>query len=292
MVRTRIRVRTAGQRCFTLVELLVVIAIIAILTALLLPSLQRAREQARSTSCLSNLRQIGQGFHMWSVDDDGMLPHEARFCHPDKAGHNGRDKTLQDLQFWTIMYTYAQSEPVYDPQDEGDIHDFLLNTVRRRVPLFQCPSLAGESGGGWWWGWGHGVDYVMPFTDTTTTDGTRWRSDGLDGGGYKLDNLPTTHALLTDAHEYTSTGQTWDCYGDLAYADSHHVVHGANAFVSGYVNWGNEPAGESSQAIGQQHMNGANMVFPDGSAGYFLVRQYYPNPADLNTLRLDRERME
>jgi len=59
---------------FTLIELLVVIAIIAILAAILFPVFARAREQARKTSCLSNLKQLGLGFAMYTQDYDERLP--------------------------------------------------------------------------------------------------------------------------------------------------------------------------------------------------------------------------
>lgn len=60
-------------RGFTLIELLVVIAIIAILAAILFPVFAKAREKARQSSCLSNLRQLGTGFMMYAQDYDEMM---------------------------------------------------------------------------------------------------------------------------------------------------------------------------------------------------------------------------
>lgn len=59
---------------FTLVELLIVISIIAILTSILLPSLNKAREKAKAITCLSNFRQIGMGMHEYTDDNRDYLP--------------------------------------------------------------------------------------------------------------------------------------------------------------------------------------------------------------------------
>src|SRR5258708_24865158 len=68
------RVSTKKPRAFTLIELLVVIAIIAILAAILFPVFAQAREKARQTVCLSNLKQMGLAVMMYVQDYDENYP--------------------------------------------------------------------------------------------------------------------------------------------------------------------------------------------------------------------------
>jgi len=70
------------KRGFTLIELLVVIAIIALLMSILMPALQRVKKQARATTCLSNLKQIGMAAELYAGDNDWFIPRGSTGSNP------------------------------------------------------------------------------------------------------------------------------------------------------------------------------------------------------------------
>jgi len=129
----RARKRRLGSRAFTLIELLVVIAIIAILAALLLPALSRAKEQARQTVCLSNLRQLTTTMALYASDNQDRLPNNGYGCAATLQGHRlwvVGDEHINPPSFTNLAYLidpkfalfapYLQDPKIYKcPSDHG-----------------------------------------------------------------------------------------------------------------------------------------------------------------------------
>lgn len=120
---------------FTLIELLVVIAIIAILAAFLFPVFARAREKARQTSCLSNLRQIGTALSLYTEDHDGTYPRG---------------------QFWPFTGVHTWID--------------VLEPYAKNTQIFRCPTGGNDPFGyGYniaYWGYGDWLDGMHGLNDT------------------------------------------------------------------------------------------------------------------------------
>lgn len=114
-----------SRRAFTLIELLVVIAVIAILAAILFPVFARAREKARTISCLSNMRQLGTAFQIYMQDYDETLPNST-----DGTPGAGRAGA------WNFYKVFpANTNPGSYDVTQGGLYPYVKN---RQVYI--CPS--------------------------------------------------------------------------------------------------------------------------------------------------------
>ena len=203
------------RRGFTLIELLVVIAIIAILAAILFPVFARARENARKSSCASNLKQLASAFMMYAQDYDEVLP-SYRMGNFDPACR---------IQWWHQTEPYVKNGLV-----------FRCPSTRAAVPTDPSPghgsygcnlnhvSLCGSS---------ISMAKIKQPADTlllADAAGDGCHCNGIPVDGIETDGFPCTYCPVCGPGCASVAGNTT--------AISSRHMEGANvAFADGHVKW-------------------------------------------------------
>jgi prepilin-type N-terminal cleavage/methylation domain-containing protein/prepilin-type processing-associated H-X9-DG protein len=135
--------RNGASRAFTLIELLVVIAIIALLISILLPSLGKAREAARSLVCSSGERTLAQGQSYYMNDNEGFIagPHTSTFAYAIQVGRG--DIGLQEVFTSETSPTTPTTTHDWISPSLGDSLSLSENRAQRTAQIFNqygCPS--------------------------------------------------------------------------------------------------------------------------------------------------------
>jgi len=226
------------RRGFTLVELLVVIGIIALLISILLPSLQKSREQAVKVQCASNMRQWGQGLAMYVGANKGFYPHNGRAIPPQYPayGHDlgwtnsitqqffedylVKNKAVAERQTDNVLYCPTQDwhrMSQNDPTGTGGLVGYFVLFGRESAVSYP-KNFDGSAN-----------PNAMVYNPSLFPDGREWVEKKKPGGKYK-------HApILGDMLQYETGTKSWAGYSNHLRRD---VPTGGNfLFEDGHVTW-------------------------------------------------------
>jgi prepilin-type N-terminal cleavage/methylation domain-containing protein/prepilin-type processing-associated H-X9-DG protein len=213
--------RGIRHSAFTLIELLVVVAIISVLAAMLLPALQRAKEQGRRAVCISNQRQLVQGVLMYTIDSDGRLP----------PNWNGQNASL----------THQVRKSPWDGSPEVDTNGwhslgrlYSMNIVKTPKVYF-CPSMKMTN-----FLYSYAWDIGLAWSGYNYTSGNYWyrlfgqeiftgwgnvlQAEINDMRGMNIDRMNPPWALTSDVMtQFLTPGYRWPHeYGaNAAFSDGH-----------------------------------------------------------------------
>ena len=216
--------RSLGRRAssgFTLIELLVVIAIIAILAAILFPVFAQAREQARKTSCLSNVKQMGLAMLMYTEDYDENLP---------------LDLTVNSQNFFTwqdLIQPYAKNygivicpdSPYHDTNAVTDFQYWLSYGMLPTARSIGFPNWLTRTGNPWLLNYcPYGVQYDGVGGSATTGQVYGWPAGTSASDTLAAVARPAEYALIFDSNNFDGwhgvygmqTGIGW-CGGWMGY---------------------------------------------------------------------------
>lgn len=232
------------RSAFTLIELLVVIAIIAILAAILFPVFARARENARKSSCMSNLKQVGLGIIQYQQDYDEKFP---MTHYNDAAG--------AEVRWFEMVGPYMKSGAKY-----GN------NRYSGAGGVWNCPSLPTEQPAV------YGVHYDLfrdgfPYsgTPTTTSISVVDRSAETVMVAEKGQNDGNSSWLQFQTWQGNWSGGGGTASNDYAYADhrdvtaDHDCDYAASSGAASYSNWNG-----CSMMPRYRHLDTSNFLFADG----------------------------
>jgi prepilin-type N-terminal cleavage/methylation domain-containing protein len=231
----------AKSRAFTLVELLVVIGIIAVLIAMLMPALARARESAKQVQCASNLRQLVYGFLMFANEHQSHLP----------GGYYDQSNPDAQKQDWLL----GQGPNWTAGPQEGTLFPYVGNDA----DLYRCPSLdpapvgigAGSNGR---------FDYAVFLSWTgalimNVRDESRFT---YTDGHYDVESTPII--CEEDPHYYINWESIEGGHATLDEMAKTHFGGGNYASIDGSVHFFREPAGSQAYQWTSQAPSGAWMT--------------------------------